>query len=110
MKAPSEMPMDFTGLDPKRFESDFQRDVTNVRLVGPDVIDGTPTLAYTYDFVPTAPTKPGVKPGPQSAKIWIGVADRLPRRFETAGGPTAGTVVVTYYDYNAPITIETPAV
>jgi hypothetical protein len=109
MRSPGQIPVDFTGLDPKRFESDFQRDVTNVRLVGPDVVEGTPTLAYTYDFVPSTPTKPGVKPGPQTAKLWVGVADRLPRRFEVAGGPTAGTVTVTYYDYGAPITIDAPA-
>jgi hypothetical protein len=110
MRAPGNIPVDFTGLDPHRFESDFQRDVTNVRLVGPDVVDGTPTLAYTYEFTPTAPTKPAIKPAPQTARIWVGVADRLPRRFEVGGGPTGGTVTVTYYDYGAPITIDTPAV
>jgi hypothetical protein len=40
--------------------------------------------------------------------VWVGVADRLPRKLEVAGSGNTGTVVITYYDYNAPITIEAP--
>jgi len=103
MKAPG-VPMDFSGLDPKRFETNFQREASNVRLTGPDVVDGTPTLVYAYDIA----ASPANKTGPQAGRIWIGVADRLPRRVEVAGGPGVGTLTITYYDYGAPITIEPP--
>ena len=135
-------------MDPKRYESEFRGSVSNVSLVGPDVVDGTPALVYQYDIAqptPSAGAKPdlppsaglkpgdvppiagmkpgevppiaGAKPGAPPAiataarsarKIWVGVADRLPRKLELAGGPGGPTTTITYYDYNAPITIEPP--
>jgi hypothetical protein len=94
-------------MDPKRYENDFRGSVSNVSLVGPEVVDGTPTLVYQYDVAaPTAPA--GAKTGPMHAKVWVGVADRLPRKLEVSGGPSGATTTITYYDYNAPITIEAP--
>jgi hypothetical protein len=106
IKAPTGAPLDLSTLDPKRFESDFRGNVSNVRLVGPDVVEGTPTLVYTYDVAPAAGAP--VKTGPVSSKIWVGVADRLPRRLEVTS-PTGEVTNITYYDYNAPITVEAPA-
>jgi hypothetical protein len=106
IKAPG-APIDFGTMDPKRYENDFRGSVSNVSLVGPEVVDGTPTLVYQYDVAePAAPA--GAKVGPMHAKVWVGVADRLPRKLEVSGGPGGGTTTITYYDYNAPITIEAP--
>jgi hypothetical protein len=64
------------------------------------------------EIPPIAGIKPGGPPtaatGLLHAKIWVGVADRLPRKLELTGGPGGTVTTITYYDYNAPITIEPP--
>jgi outer membrane lipoprotein-sorting protein len=103
IKAPSNVPVDLNVLDPKRYDT---ASVSNVKLVGPEVVDGTPTLAYTYEIA-----SPAVPPAKTStlvnAKMWVGVADKLPRKLEMTS-PDGSVTTVTYGDYNAPITIEAP--
>ena len=45
----------------------------------------------------------------QEHTVWIGVEDRLPRKY-TEGNTSYPDVVITYFDYNQPITIEIPSV
>jgi len=82
--------------------------VSEFRLVGPEVLDGTPTLVYQYKTTTAQPPATG------TSKIWIGVADNLPRKIEgdstsTLNGQThSAKTTFLYYDYNADIKIEAP--
>jgi hypothetical protein len=110
--------------NPKKFEESIGAS-TETKLIGPDLLDGTPCLVYQYTttLVPeTAPAggapagaaaKPGIKPGPVSnvftAKVWVGVADQLPRKLESADPNSPTKTTILYYDFNAPITVNPPA-
>lgn len=76
----------------------------DVKFIGPDSIDGAPMLVYQYSFS----TKIQNTTVTTSSKVWV-AADGLPRKSETSSSnnPGVGTVV-TYYDYNAQITINAP--
>ncbi len=68
----------------------------DVKFVGAEVLDGVPTLIYQYTSTTKAVTK-----------VWIGALDSLPRKSESE--PKAGQkTTVTFYDYNASITITAP--
>lgn len=77
----------------------------DARLVGPDTLDGQPTLVYSYTA--TNPLGMNVK---SEAKTWVSVSDGLPRKTESESD-LSGTKVrstITYSDYNADIRIEPP--
>jgi TonB family protein len=78
----------------------------NVRLIGPETLDGIAVLAYEYEQ--NGP--PGLPP--VSYKIWIRVKDGLVHRTEHEEPSRSKTVrvvaVTNYYDYNAEIIIELP--
>jgi hypothetical protein len=80
-----------------------------VRFVGPDVVDGAPTMVYQYTL--NEPQEKGFK---STAKTWVGVADNLPRKTESEGemnimGKQVNTKTnVTYSDYGADIKIDRP--
>lgn len=82
--------------------------VESVQFVGPELLDGKPTLVYTYktklEFGDTTSSGTG--------KIWIGALDGRPYRGESESesistkGKLDKTLVV--YEYDVPITIEPP--
>lgn len=45
---------------------------------------------------------------PLTTKVWIGKADGLPRRVEAGNVNSSTKMVTTFYDFNAPITINPP--
>jgi hypothetical protein len=69
---------------------------TDVKILGPEMLDGVPTIVYQFG----ATTK-GTPPE-ATTKVWIGAIDGFPHKIE-AGGAT-----ITFYDFNANITINAP--
>lgn len=93
--------LDFSFADVKKLQSEFGAS-TDVKFIGAEVLDGTPTLTYQYTVsikTPVATTT--------TSKVWVAVSDGLPRRTESVSKSGAKTVV-TFYDYNAAITIDAP--
>lgn len=76
-----------------------------VKFLGPDVLDGTPTLVYQYTLKNAFGTSIT-----STSKTWIGAADSLPRKSESEAeiNKQKSKTVMTYYDYNASISIEPP--
>jgi hypothetical protein len=102
----------FGQFDPKTIEELKNSIVTsNVKLIGPDVLDGRPVLVTTYDTLVK-----GLGPGGSdihgSARLWVGATDGLPYRRESTqdSAVTAGakTTTVTTYEYDPNIKIEKP--
>src|SRR5262249_21358090 len=110
--------------DPKKFEQSIGAS-TETKLVGPDVLDGTPCLVYQYTTilapesgpvgggeagaVPQPGIKPAATPSAFTAKVWVGVADQLPRKLESADPNSSAQTTILYYDFDAPITVNPPA-
>jgi hypothetical protein len=89
--------------DPKMEEE--LRQSTEVKLIGPDTLDGMPMLVYQYTM-----TKAMGMDLKSVTKTWVSVVDSLPRKSETEGefkGIKSNTTNL-YYDYNADIKIESP--
>lgn len=75
---------------------------TDVKFIGPDILDGAPMLVYqytsTFKVVNTSVTS--------VSKVWIAVSDRLPRKSESTSNLTGGSKTVsTYSNYNDPLII-----
>jgi pyruvate/2-oxoglutarate dehydrogenase complex dihydrolipoamide acyltransferase (E2) component len=93
--------------DEKKIDAQLQT-VSEFRLVGPEVLDGTPTLVYQFKTIIVQPPATG------TSKIWIGVADNLPRKTESDSTSTingqayTGKITLLYSDYNADFKIEAP--
>ena len=93
--------IDLSAVDPKKLEAELGVS-KDVKLVGTDILDGTPTFVYQYTT-----TIKGPPARTTTSKVWVGMADNLPRKRETE--PKAGQkTTTTYYDYNANITINAP--
>ena len=92
--------IDLNFADVKKLESELGAS-TNVKLIGPEVLDGTPTLVYQYTTTLKTPT-----PSTTTSKVWVAVSDQLPRKMESVS--KNDTTTVTYSDYNAAIAIEPP--
>jgi len=79
----------------------------DVKLVGSDVLDGTPALVYEYT---TEREIMGTRTKSQQ-KTWVGASDGLPRKMEVNsvmnGKPSK--MVIIYSDYGSDIKIEAPA-
>ncbi|HZH89819.1 MAG TPA: hypothetical protein VEX70_04275 [Pyrinomonadaceae bacterium] len=89
--------------DPKML--DELTKTADVKLVGPDMLDGAPMLVYEY--TQTNPMGMNLK---NTSRTWLSVADGLPRKTESEGefdGKKTKTLV-TMTDYNADIKIESP--
>ncbi|MEP6777255.1 MAG: hypothetical protein ABI944_02290 [Chthoniobacterales bacterium] len=89
--------------DPKMIEELTK--TADVKLVGPDMLEGMPMLVYQY--TQTNPLGINLK---SIAKTWLAVADGLPRQTETEGefeGMKTKTLV-RISDYNSDIKIESP--
>jgi outer membrane lipoprotein-sorting protein len=92
---------DLSMVDAKKLEADLGAS-TETKLIGAELLDGTPTTVYQYTTTIKTPT-----PTTNTSKVWIGVADGLPRKMESMP-KTGGKTVITYYDYNVNIVIEPP--
>jgi hypothetical protein len=89
--------------DPKVLED--MAKTTDIKLVGPDMVDGTPTLVYEY----TQNNVMGMNMK-STARTWLAVSDGMPRKTEAEGeydGKKTKTLV-TMSDYNSDIKIEAP--
>jgi outer membrane lipoprotein-sorting protein len=62
-------------------------------------IDGTVTRSYTYTY-------PGQG---YTIKLYVAIAEGLPKRVEVVDSSGAVESTLDYYDYGAPITIDLPA-
>lgn len=94
--------IDISLIDPQRYTSG-QVTTTDVKFVGMDVVDGAPTLVYSYKATVKGP--PAVT---STNKIWVGATDGLPRKIETsAKAGQLTTITITDYN-NASITIKAP--
>jgi hypothetical protein len=89
--------------DPKMI--DQIRKSAEVKLIGPDTLDGKPMMVYQYTLRNAMGTDMTSR-----AKAWISVADSLPRRMETETEIKGKTskATITYFDYNADIKIDPP--
>ena len=108
--------VDIDFADPKKFEADIGAS-TESRLIGPDVFEGTPCLVYEYTTRFTGQGGPaagavdkaaGKVSDTYTAKVWIAVADNLPRKVESGDPSSTARSTIVYYDFNAPITINPP--
>ena len=89
--------------DPKMI--DEIRKSAEVKLIGPDMLDGKPMTVYQYTLRNAMGTDMT-----SHARAWISDADSLPRRMETETEIKGKTskATITYFDYNADIKIDPP--
>jgi hypothetical protein len=89
--------------DPKMI--DVIRKSAEVKLIGPDTLDGKPMTVYEYTLRNAMGTDMT-----SHAKAWISAADSLPHRMETETEIKGKTskATITYFDYNADIRIDPP--
>ncbi|MEN3332797.1 MAG: hypothetical protein V7641_2162 [Blastocatellia bacterium] len=89
--------------DPKMI--DEIRKSAEVKLIGPDTLDGLPMMVYQYTLRNAMGTDMTSR-----AKAWISAADSLPRRMETETEikGTTSKATITYFDYNTDIKIDPP--
>jgi outer membrane lipoprotein-sorting protein len=76
----------------------------DVKLLGNDVVDGTPVQVYQYTLRNAPAGSEAV------SKSWVRASDGLPLKVETEGNVQGvrSKTVVTYSDFNADIRIEPP--
>lgn len=101
-------PIDVTSListirDPKVIEEISKS--ADVKLLGSDVIDGTPVNIYQYTLKDAPAGNEAV------TKSWVRVSDGLPLKVETEGNVQGerSKSVITFSDFNTDIRIEPPA-
>lgn len=89
--------------DPKVLEE--IKKSTDVKFLGLETLDGTPTLTYQYKQDKAFGTN--IK---TDSKIWVSAVDGLPRRMEVEGDMNAKKTktVITYSDFNGEVKIEPP--
>ena len=79
--------------------------ISEVLFVGPEDVNGTPALAYTYTYTNTIDGSLIINHG----KIWVGTAGGLPLR-QVVDGEVSGTAYHSEQtiEYDSSITIEAP--
>ncbi len=102
-KVPLPQGFDISFADAKKYLEQLNA-VTEIKFIGPDVLDGAPMLVYQY----TVTGKIQNTSFTTTSKIWVAVSDGLPRRNESTSSLTSGKTVTTFSDYNANIVIEPP--
>ena len=75
----------------------------DVKLIGPNTLDGVPVVVYEY----TTKNPSAVTPA-EKTKIWIGADDSLPRKMETESLTDKSVLTRIFSDYNADIKINLP--
>lgn len=100
VKSNPEKPLNLCFVDPKLLESNY-RTASNPRYVNDDTLDIGPMSMFEYHL--------GCSETNETIRVWIGTAslDGLPHRLESSGSNGISTIV-TYYDFNAAITITAP--
>lgn len=93
--------IDFSFADVQKWQSELGAS-SDIKFLGAEMLDGTPTLTYQYTVSIKTPT-----PTTTTSKVWVAVADGLPRKIESTNQNGAKTVIV-FYDYNASIAIDAP--
>ena len=100
-KIPTPKGIDFSFTDVKKFQDELGI-ATEVKFIGPDILDGVPMLVYQYTS-----TVKGPPAFTTTSKVWVAVSDSLPRKMESTS-TTGSKTVTTIYDYNANIVINAP--
>lgn len=100
-KSPMDPSMAFAQMNNKKLDEELAK-VKDISLVGPDTVDGTPTLAYQYT-VNDQENEMTV-----DVKVWVAVGDGLIRKMEITDKADKTHQVATISDYNADIKIEPP--
>ena len=100
VKTNPEKPLNLCFVDPKALESNY-RTASNPRYVNDDTLDVGPMSIFEYRL--------GCSETNEAVRVWIGNTslDGLPHRLESTGSNGVRTIV-TYYDFNASITIAPP--
>jgi hypothetical protein len=104
MKSPVDMSNMIASVRDPKFLDELRKS-TDVSFVGPEVLEGTPALVYTYTMTNAFGTNMTT-----SSKSWVRASDGVPLRVESEStiNGEKHRVVVTYYDFNADIKIEPP--
>ncbi|MBI4790977.1 MAG: hypothetical protein HY782_28440 [Chloroflexi bacterium] len=100
-KVPLPQGIDLSLADPKKYADEIAAS-TDVKLVGVETLDGTPTIIYQYTVNIKGPPAQKI-----TSKVWVGATDNLPRKVESAPTATQKTTIL-FTDYNANITINPP--
>jgi hypothetical protein len=81
--------------------------ISDVRLAGPEEVNGTPALAYTYTYTNTIEGALITN----HDKIWVGVAGGLPLK-QVVDGEVSGTAYHSeqIIEYDSSITIDAPVI
>lgn len=103
-----QQPADVTNLiDPAKLEQ-YVSSATEVKFIGSEDLNG-PSQIYEASFDRSPASRiPHGQSQPYVARVWIGQADGLPRKFEGAELVSQVKTEILYYDYNASITINPP--
>ena len=88
--------------------------VTDVQFVGPEVLNGAPTMVYAFKFNFAPANAKTTFTG--AGKVWIGVTDGLPHQYELQGtmqSQSGNQVQVQIqlrgaYEYDSGINIQPP--
>ncbi len=105
---------DTSGMTPAKTIEEFRQYASNARLLGPEDLDGVPTIAYQLNINHTITVKGRTTHISGLEKIWVAVSDGLPRREDTDqtmefdGRSIVSKDTVLLYDYGADIMIEAP--
>jgi hypothetical protein len=81
------------------------KNARNPKLIGTDVVNGAPTRVYEFNSTMQVPNGPSV---PVTSRVWLAVADGLPRKIESRGSDQGGEFRAVFYDLNEKISIEAP--
>lgn len=88
--------VDVNQFNPKTWQTTFQGlTAADIKLLGPDTVEGVPTIVYQFGST-------GQGTAGAATKVWVGVADGFPHKIESGGA------TMTFYDFNANITINPP--
>lgn len=101
---PVDMKQLIAGFRDPKFIDDLAKQ-SDVKLAGPDTLDGQPMLVYSYST--KNPMGMNIK---SDSKTWVAVSDGLPRKTESEGEMSGKKTksTITFSDYNSDIRIEPP--
>jgi hypothetical protein len=101
----SPLQIDLSGLIANFIDHVDPETISDVRLAGPEDVNGTPALAYTYTYTNTIDGTLITSQG----KIWVGAASGLPLK-QAVDGEAGGTAYHSEQtiEYDSSITIEAP--
>ena len=93
--------------DPKKLEEYLK--TARVTPAGTETLDGAPVRVYQAAAThPPARKSVHDTPDPFLMKIWVGSSDGLPRRLEGTLASTKSKTAITFYDFNARLSVKRP--